>query len=217
MKLAAVRDRLIFMSKKAAVLLGGVFLLVFINFTIFIKEFNFKPLDYKFLYGIQSLVPRSLDRFLSPLSLLVSFELGLLMLGLFVLLKRELKTLLVISVFLLAHGIEILGKAFFYHPGPPSQFFRYTIPFTFPSSNIKPGSSYPSGHSLRTAFLSVILFYFLSRIKSPRIKIVTYICLGLFVFVTLLSRVSLGEHWISDVIGGALLGIGSGLLSLTFL
>jgi len=57
-------------------------------------------------------------------------------------------------------------------------------------------SSFPSGHVARFAFLV--------RIVDP---IPTWV-LGVGIVVMALTRIYLGEHWLSDTIGGAILGLG---------
>ena len=57
-------------------------------------------------------------------------------------------------------------------------------------------SSFPSGHVARFAFLV--------RIVDP---IPTWV-LGVGIVVMALTRIYLGEHWLSDTIGGAVLGLG---------
>lgn len=115
-------------------------------------------------------------------------------------------------LFIIALSVELFGKFFLYHPGPPFMFFRTELPFNFPSSYISTHYSYPSGHAARTSFLVVFLaFWCISYTKGAK-RAVLLSALGLFLFVMLISRVYLGEHWTTDVIGGTLLGASLGLI-----
>ena len=62
--------------------------------------------------------------------------------------------------------------------------------------------SFPSGHVARTAFMAAALRWPASFSAA-------------IVFVMALTRIYLGEHWPSDVIGGWLLGYGIGAIALS--
>lgn len=151
---------------------------------------------------IQAVVPRSWDVTLSVLSLVGSVEITtVLVIAAAWILKKNWKFVLVVLVIYgMGMSAELVGKLFLDHPNPPERFFRYQLPFALPSSGVQTGNSYPSGHSFRTVFL-VILAWRLAKNHNQKIALAAYTAF------MLLSRVSLGEHWTSDVIGGGLLGI----------
>lgn len=67
--------------------------------------------------------------------------------------------------------------------------------------------SFPSGHVMfYTTFLGFLLYltFLLLNRSTPRRLLSTI--LGVFIFLVGLSRMYLGEHWASDVLGGYLLG-----------
>lgn len=67
--------------------------------------------------------------------------------------------------------------------------------------------SFPSGHVLfYTSFFGFLFFLFYTLLKSSRPRTGALVILAGLIGLVGLSRVYLGEHWASDVLGGYLLG-----------
>ncbi len=207
------------MKKRTTIVLSSiVFFIFFIVLTYFVREDYLNQFDFNTTVRLQNHIPKKVDAVFSSLSLIGSFEILAGLLFIIFILRKKLISLLIFIPFIIAHLVEVVGKFFLHHPGPPHLFFRYNLGFLFPSSYVQPGSSYPSGHALRIVFVSVIFFYLVIRSKiNNHIKIFINLFLILFNIAMLISRISLGEHWTTDVIGGALLGLSSGIFAFIFL
>lgn len=92
--------------------------------------------------------------------------------------------------------------------------FNYFLKFLFQRQRpfdyfqVKQGGlSYPSGHSMVTMSLYMSLAYLISnKIKNKENKKWVYIVTFTMIFLMGLSRLYLGVHWPTDVIGGYLMG-----------
>jgi membrane-associated phospholipid phosphatase len=72
---------------------------------------------------------------------------------------------------------------------------------------INDSGSFPSGHATLAVVLFGALFYFSSiYISNPIVKRLAQIVAVAFILLTGISRIYLGAHWPSDVLGGYLLG-----------
>ncbi len=122
-----------------------------------------------------------------------------------------------LAFFFLGIG-EIYGKNILPHPGPP--FFMVKKPTTiFPKFHVVQPYAYPSGHAGRSAFLAVVLTAMVIRRfwqKREKAALFVLVIFGYALFVWV-SRIYLGHHWFSDIMGGILLGGAFSSLAVGFL
>lgn len=198
------------MNKKySALIASGIIFAVFTLFSYLVKIGAFAGADVRATTVLQNNIPRVFDGLFSVFSLLGSAEITSLALiaSLYFLLKGKFREQ-ILALFLFGFGtaVELVGKFLLLHPSPPYIFYR-GVGFVFPSKYIHTNFSYPSGHMFRTAFIVILIVLLLNAKYKHTAWIVAIIILALMA----LSRVYLGEHWATDVVGGALLG---GALSL---
>ncbi len=100
---------------------------------------------------------------------------------------------------------ETVMKLLLVHPPPPHEFVRASgNPL---GVRVGTPSSFPSGHATRATFFAFLLWDLVPG-RAWRAALIALVA------VTLWARVYLGDHWVSDVAGGAALGTVAGALAL---
>jgi undecaprenyl-diphosphatase len=199
-------------------LIGTLLFIAFVLFTFMVRADLLRSFDFNMTVRIQDDIPLRFDYFFSIMSVVGRFEYMIGLLVLIILFRKRILGLIPFFLFGFAHVIELIGKTILEQPGPPRMFLRAQFG-DFPGIHVFTDASYPSGHSLRAVFLSIIITFLIFKFRSLPKSIKYLFISGLFIllFLVLISRVSLGEHWTTDVIGGALLGASFAFLSLIFL
>lgn len=202
--------------RKYIVLASLLFFALFIAFTLYLKKGDFGIYDLWVTVTLQKHISTVFDLPFTIFSLLGAIEITgpvWLVIVVYFMIRKNWLTVLALTTFVFSQIIEIIGKSFLYHPAPPDHFFRGVEFLEFPRIYVPTNYSYPSGHLLRTTFLVFFIagFFYLSKRK---IKFWFYIVLFVLFGIMALSRVYLGEHWTSDVLGGFFLGASCAFLSL---
>jgi len=201
-------------------LLATGLLAIFTVFSYTVAKESWQTIDFDTTVKLQDHISRRFDRQFSYFSLLGSVEVSFALAGVLALIYLVRFKILATLAWLLiipASFVELFGKLVLFHPSPPVLFHRSIIETTLPSFYIHTNFSYPSGHMIRTSFILTILAVLVTFGKrSAFFKLIALGCLMGVLFMMSLTRVYLGEHWLSDVVGGVLLGVSSGLLASIF-
>ena len=198
---------------------GTGFFLFFILFSFLVHKDIFTQVDFDTTVRLQNNISQRFDEIFSWFSELGKFEPTVVLLVILLALwKKILVGLTLFSGFVAFHVIELFGKYFVDHPPPPEFMLRTKQLVDFPQFHVRAEFSYPSGHSGRTLFLAVLVVFLIWQTKLlPRwgkVGLSGLVCS--FVLVMLVSRIYLGEHWLTDVIGGGILGLALSLIGLAF-
>lgn len=159
-----------------------------ILFDVSVIEFiqgNENPILFKLMKGISFI---GSGYFLFPIILIVSI---------YILIKKEYYILkLLLGSTLGCYSLNFLLK----------QLFQRTRPLDFFLVE-QSGLSYPSGHSMVTMSLYLTIAYLITK-NQDDIKKRRYIYLLAFLMILLMgiSRIYLGVHWPTDVLGGYIMG-----------
>lgn len=198
---------------------GAAFLAAFVVLAALVGTRRLGQLDLTLMALAKWVIAPQLDVVVGIISYLAAGEISLLLMASLAtwLWRRGLPPSRAIAplVFLASVPIEIALKYSLDQPVPGSTFYRQTIRYAL--FGLPSPMSFPSGHATRTAFMCVLASYLLVRLTGATQASLAIVPLALLGLVAGWSRVYLGYHWPTDVIGGVLLGTAGACLAIALL
>jgi len=206
-------------KKSHYIVIGCILFGLFIFFSFLVHKNLFTTFDFDMTVRLQDHVSRRFDQPFSLLSMIGEFQFMAILLALILIFRKKVHGIIVFGLFGLFHIFELYGKTFVDHTPPPHFLLRTQLPFNFPQFYVSTENSYPSGHSGRAWFITITVGILVWQNKklSTEVKLGILACLFMYDIVMMTSRVYLGEHWTSDVIGGMIEGAALALIGGAFL
>ena len=185
------------MKKKDKIILY-IFIFIFIINSLLILTKQIDSLDnlvLSFMIGIRS---DNLTKIMINITNIGSaYALIVISILLLCLIKNKKISLKIIINLIIVFIISQLLKLFFHRPRPDTIFLVNISDY-----------SYPSGHTMiSVAYFGYLLFLLYKYTNSKLIKIILTITTITLLTVISISRIYLGVHYLSDIIGGLSLGI----------
>jgi undecaprenyl-diphosphatase len=200
--------------RKFLPVLSFVTLIIFTYLSYEVARERWTQFDFDTMVKIQDRIPKKFDDNFSIFSLIGSAEFTVgfcVIMALFAVIRFKWFSIVGWFMIVPASLSEVFGKLVLFHPGPPVFFHRTTLATHLPSFYVHTEFSYPSGHMARVAFIVSVLSCIFFFSKYPAfVKFIAIISFFGLLSLMAITRVSLGEHWTSDVLGGLLLGVSFG-------
>ncbi len=184
---------------KKRYLVALISLLLFIIITILVITNNMTTFDNYFYNLIHGFSNKYLDIFFTKFTH-IGDTLPVIIIGIIIVtfLKEKSNRIKLTGSILLTVGFNQLLKHIILRDRPPLE--RRLIK--------QGGYSYPSGHSMVSLCIYGFLIYLvMTRIKDKKIKIILTVLLTLMILLICISRIYVGVHYPSDVLGGFLLSL----------
>lgn len=176
----------------------------FVVLAIFAKSTPYFPIDLVITETLQSVHNPGFSLLMNMISWAGYFPqsgiITLLIVGLFYLYGFYWEAIMGIIVAIFNLSLNILVKVIVHRVRPGVNLVHVVV--------VLNSYSFPSGHVMfYTGFFGFIWFLIFSRLRKSWIRSLLLTVFGILIGLIGLSRVYLGEHWTSDVVGGYLLGI----------
>ncbi len=198
-------------------LLSLLFIGLFTIYSYTVAKETWTKTDFDTTVKLQDHISRRFDKYFSYFSILGSAEVTVSFCALMIIWSLiRLKFLQVLGWLMIipASLAEVFGKLVLFHPAPPNFLHRTILPTGLPSFYVHTDFSYPSGHMTRTIFIiTIFICLAIFQSKNQLVKLISISSLMTLAFLIMLTRIYLGEHWTSDVIGGSVLGVAVGLFA----
>ncbi len=178
-----------------ALLSAGLFSIIYLNviFHTFLTHLN-EPL----FYFLQSIHNVGVTHFFMVFTLVfnpkLSLVIGTLLVAALLITKQWRAATHFALVFVVAATIGLACKHLYYSPRPAGLMV------------FNPSSSFPSGHTLMCMVITGYIAFLFTRVTQYKWHWISYTVAGVIMLCCGLSRMYLGAHWLTDVIGSYFLG-----------
>ena len=153
--------------------------------------------DYKVIVNINKIIDNNLTTFFKIMTFFGDFHIPIVILVCILLfIKNKWYFYLQSGSYLMSVGVAYLAKILSARPRPIEALIRIPISYSF-----------PSGHTLTAIVFYIVLSYLLIHYFKIKNKTLVYSCSILLILIVGFSRIYLGVHYFSDVMGGIILGI----------